>query len=212
MKVFSWQLTQETSGVSMTVSRRLSDQHTARLVHFNRLLVKPSQARASKWRSEWSISWTFMAGKTPSQMPQWKLWSALPVFEELDQTLSLEVLSQAIDSLPTGKAPGLVGIPAEATKSAKEPLLEHLHTLLCQCWEEGDVPQDMQDCNIISLYKNKGDCCDCNNYRGISLLSTIRKVFTCLVLNRLKKLADVYIQSQCGFRLECSMIDMRFSL
>ena len=79
----------------------------------------------------------------------------MPVFEELDQTLSLEVLSQAIDSLPTGKAPGLVGIPAEATKSAKEPLLEHLHTLLCQCWEEGDVPQDMRGCSIVTLEQRK---------------------------------------------------------
>ena len=66
----------------------------------------------------------------------------------------------------------------------------------------------MRGCNTITLYKNKGDRSECNNYRVI-LLSIVRKVFTRLVLNRLQKLANrVYPESQCGFRLECSMIDI----
>jgi len=35
----------------------------------------------------------------------------------------------------------------------------------------------MRDAKIITLYKNKGKRSDCNNYRGISLLSTAAKVF-----------------------------------
>ena len=34
-------------------------------------------------------------------------------------------------------------------------LLCHLHELLLQCWEEGTVPQDMRDSNIVTLYKTK---------------------------------------------------------
>ena len=67
--------------------------------------------------------------------------------------------------LLTGKAPGLDRIPIEVIKNAKGPLLEHLHALLCQCWEKRDVPQDMRDCNIIILYKNKGDRIDYKTYR-----------------------------------------------
>lgn len=91
----------------------------------------------------------------------------LPVMKKLDKMPSLEELSKATDSLPTGKAPGLDGTPAAVIKSGKRPHLSHIYKLLCQCWEGGAVPQDMRDCNI-TLYKNKGDC---NNYRGISLLS-----------------------------------------
>ena len=66
---------------------------------------------------------------------------------------------------------------------------------------------------IITLYKNKGNRSNCNNYRGISLLSIIRKVFAHMVLMRLQVLAErVYTESQCGFRAERSTVDMIFSV
>ena len=71
----------------------------------------------------------------------------------------------------------------------------------------------MRDANIVTLYKNKGDCSDCNNYRGISLLSIVGKVFARVALNRLQKLASrVYPESQYGFRAGRSTVDMIFSL
>lgn len=75
------------------------------------------------------------------------------------------------------------------------------------------MPQDMRDANIITLYKNKGDRSDCNNYHGISLLSIVGKTFARVMLNRLQTLAErVYPEAQCGFRAERSTIDMIFSL
>jgi len=140
--------------------------------------------------------------------------NALPVMEELDAPPSVDELRKAIDSLASGKAPGNDGIPPEVVKAGKNTaLLHHLHELLLQCWEEGTVPQDMRDANIITLYKNKGDSSNCNNYRGISLLSIVGKAFARVVLNRLQKLAErVYPEAQCGFRAERSTIDMVFSL
>ena len=102
---------------------------------------------------------------------------SLPVMEELDRPPTEEELSKAIDSLARGNAPGGDGIPAEVLQCTKSSLLHHLYELLCQCWEEGYVPQDMRDGSIVTLYKNKGDRSDCNNYRGISLLSVLGKVF-----------------------------------
>ena len=49
-----------------------------------------------------------------------------------------------------------------------------------------NVPQDMRDANIVTLYKNKGDRGDCNNYRGISLLNIIDKLFAKVVLMKLQ--------------------------
>ncbi|GFR58285.1 hypothetical protein ElyMa_005356600 [Elysia marginata] len=58
----------------------------------------------------------------------------------------------------------------------------YLHKLLLQCWDEGTSPQDMRDAKTITLYKNKGNLRDCNNYRGISTLSTVGKVLAQVVL------------------------------
>ncbi|KAK2555651.1 Craniofacial development protein 2 [Acropora cervicornis] len=114
----------------------------------------------------------------------------LPVMEELDHLPTEEELSKAIDSLACGKAPGKDGIPPELLKQGKLTLLQSLHKLLCLCWEHGHIPQDMRDANIVTLYKNKGDRSDCNNYRGISLLSIVGKVFARVALNRVQKLAS----------------------
>nr|XP_054771645.1 uncharacterized protein LOC129279571 [Lytechinus pictus] len=91
---------------------------------------------------------------------------SLPVMEDLDTVPSLEELTKAVNSLTSGKAPGKDGIPPDLIKAGKDTdLLRHLHELLCQCWKEGTIPHDMRDANIITLYKNKGDRNDCNNYR-----------------------------------------------
>ena len=92
-------------------------------------------------------------------------------------------------------------------------LLPHLHELLFLCWRKGEVPQDMRDAKIVTLFKNKGDRSDCNNYRGISLLIFVGKVFARVVLVRLQILADrIYTESQCGFRSRRSTVDMVFSV
>ncbi|KAL7879699.1 hypothetical protein SRHO_G00019530 [Serrasalmus rhombeus] len=73
-------------------------------------------------------------------------------------------------------------------------------------------------CNTASeswkyLYKNKGDRSDCNNYRGISLLSTVGKLYARVLLVHLQQLAErIYPESQRGFRAEISTGDMIFSL
>ena len=98
-------------------------------------------------------------------------------------------------------------------KHCKTTLLLPLHEVICQCWQEGAVPQDTRDSKIITLYKNKGERNDCNNYRRISLLSIVGKVFARVILMRLQKLAErIYPESQCGLRAGRSTIDMIFSL
>ncbi|XDV29424.1 hypothetical protein PO909_032554 [Leuciscus waleckii] len=102
----------------------------------------------------------------------------------------------------------------QRVKCGKPALLEPLHDLLCLCWREGMMPHDMRNVKIITLYKNKGDRRDCNNYRGISLLCVVGKVFARVIRGEQRKvLADrIYPVSQCGFRAKRGTVDMIFSV
>ncbi|XP_076053640.1 uncharacterized protein LOC143032647 [Oratosquilla oratoria] len=132
----------------------------------------------------------------------------LPIMEELDAQLC-----KAIDSLASAKTSGNDGIPPDHIKCCKNTLLQPLHDALCQYWKEGAVLQDIRDAKIVTLYKNKGERSNCNNYRGISLLSSVGKLYARVVLARLQKLAGrVYPESQCCFQAERSTLDIIFSI
>ena len=130
----------------------------------------------------------------------------LPVMNKLDIPPSLEEVLKTIESLACNKAPWKDGMPPEVIKIRKNnPLVNYLHELLCQCWDEGTFHQDMCDANIATLYKIKCDRSDCNNYCGFSFLSIVGKAFTCVVLKRLLSLSDhIYSESQCWFRADRS--------
>ena len=134
-------------------------------------------------------------------------------FSELDEEPTLKELEDAIKCLSSGKATGEDNIPAEILKENRDVLIPPLHKLLLLCWHSRDIPHEMRNAKIITLYKNKGDKGDCNNYRGIALQSITGKAFARILLTRLQKLAErILPESQCGFRAGCSTMDMVFSL
>ena len=68
-------------------------------------------------------------------------------------------------------------------------MIELLHLLFAVIWHEEFVPPQWREGLIVNLFK-KGDTEDPGNYRGITLLSVVGKVF-CKVLNeRLVKYLD----------------------
>ncbi|XP_048004286.1 uncharacterized protein LOC125240437 [Leguminivora glycinivorella] len=139
------------------------------------------------------------------------LMPTLDTWHELDSAPTVEELYLAVKQLKHGKSPGKDEVYTEIVKL--KCILPVLHNHLTKCWEQGCVPQDMRDANVVTLYKGKGDRGDCNNYRGISLLSIVGKAFARATLAKLQKLADrVYPEAQCGFRAQRSTVDMIFSL
>ena len=63
------------------------------------------------------------------------------------------------------------------------------------------------DPNITILFE-KGDRSQCGNYRGISLLSVVGKLFAEILLQRLKRVAEKFCpQSQSAYRESRSTID-----
>ena len=68
---------------------------------------------------------------------------------------------------------------------------------------------------IRPIYKNKGDKSDPENYRPITILSCLGKLFTAVLNNRLTKFLDTYEllnENQAGFRKSYSTVDHIFAL
>ena len=94
---------------------------------------------------------------------------SLSSMEKLDAEPALGELDKAINSLAPGKDPSNNGIPPHLVKYCRSTLLCPLHEILCLCWRQTSVPHNMHDAKIVTLYENKKDRSNCNNYRGISL-------------------------------------------
>ena len=65
------------------------------------------------------------------------------------------------------------------------------------------------------MYKNKGETLDVNNYRPITLLSCLSKLFTAVLNNRLDTFledSDILNENQAGFRQSYSTTDHIFAL
>ncbi|CAM4548289.1 unnamed protein product [Leuciscus chuanchicus] len=125
---------------------------------------------------------------------------------------SLPELRVAIKSLKNNKAPGVDSVVAEALKHGREVLEGHLNMLLGLIWRTEVIPTAWKWATIIPTFK-KGDKSECKNYRGISLLSIIGKVFMKIIHRRmLKRREEAAREEQAGFRPDRSCCDQIFSL
>jgi len=103
-------------------------------------------------------------------------------------------------------------ISAEMLKHGKETVAEQLAELFNMIWQDMDVPEDRKKGVIIKLPK-KGSLKDCNNWRGIALLSTPGKVFSRVLLNRLQDAVDCTLRDeQAGFRKGRSCTEQIFTM
>jgi hypothetical protein len=84
---------------------------------------------------------------------------------------SLVELEIATGKLKSYKSRGTDRIPAELIKGGGEILCSEIHKLICSIWNKDELPQQWKEFITVPFHK-KGDKTDCNNYRGISLLST----------------------------------------
>ena len=138
-----------------------------------------------------------------------------PTIEHLADEPSMYEVQKAIKLLSNGKAPGDDGIPAEVLKHGGMVLKERLQALYSHIWRDEEVPQQLKDALIVTIYKKKGQRSECGNHRGISLLSLCGKVLAKILLSRLVSAvleqSGNVSESQCGFRNCRSTTDMIFS-
>jgi hypothetical protein len=105
------------------------------------------------------------------------------------------------------KSPGNDQIPLELIQAGGEILLSAIHILLNCVWNKEELPDQWMGSISVPVQK-RGAKTDCNNYRGISLISTSYKILSNILLSRLSTYVDEIIgDHQCGFRRNRSTTD-----
>lgn len=134
--------------------------------------------------------------------------------EELDRDLSEEEIRQAMRDMKLNKAPGPDGITNECLRVETPNLVETIHGLFSKIWKEERVPNAFREAVTYPIFK-KGIRTSPANYRGISLLNSIGKLFMSIIRRRLEKFVTqkgLLKENQAGFRSGYSTIDQIFAL
>ena len=119
-------------------------------------------------------------------------------------------VKSTIEEVNTGKAPGLDGLPVELLRSGGDNFATAVYTFILVVSHGNPVPKDWADAIVLSLYKGKGSKSNCGDYRGISLLEAVGKVFSKVLSNSLMKWICPYVfpESQYGFITGRRIVDM----
>jgi len=120
--------------------------------------------------------------------------------------ISVAELKKALKYMKNGKAAGPGGIPIELVKHGPDILLENLVEIYNKCLMEGDdIPNDWKIGYLSSIHK-KGNKKVCSNYRGITVTSSIGRLYGRILKTRIER-DFVEMEEQCGFRAGRSCLD-----
>ena len=132
----------------------------------------------------------------------------------LDAVPSRDEIAGCVERLRNHKAGTEEGIVNEMLKYGGPALLDMLAGLVETLWTTELVPVPWRSGDIVNIFK-KGDKKDPGNYRGITLLNVVGKLYTKVIDSRLSAWLHTHDRlhvCQAGFRSQRSCIDHVYSL
>jgi len=90
-------------------------------------------------------------------------------------------VEMSVEKIKIRTSPGIDQIPAELFKAGSRAIRSEIHKLINSIRNKEELPEEWNKLFIVPIYK-KGDKTDCSNYRGISLLSTMYKIVSNILL------------------------------
>ena len=133
---------------------------------------------------------------------------------ELDKEITIEELNDTISKLKLEKSAGLDLLVNEFFIYAPNHVRKVMLRIFNKALELEYYPTVWAKGNIVPIFKS-GDKYDTNNYRGITLLSCIGKLFTRIINDRLSVWAEkngIISEAQLGFRKGRGTVDCLFIL
>ena len=91
-------------------------------------------------------------------------------------------------------------------------MLDYILKLFCMVWKEKCVLSEWSDALLVPVPK-KEDLSSCDNWRGISLLDVVGKLFARVLNDSLQLVVEETVSdSSCGLRAGRGCVDMIFSV
>ena len=124
---------------------------------------------------------------------------------------SVKKIASIISKLDASKATGPDGIPIILLQKCSPELSPVLAKLFRKCFSESCFPSCWKRPSVIPVFKNSGERSSPSNYRPISILTVISKVFEIVINSALTKHLEsnnLLSDHQYGFRSERSTADL----
>ncbi|MES9882132.1 MAG: reverse transcriptase family protein [Sedimenticola sp.] len=172
---------------------------------FNERFLHDIQQLTSEWESDYTKLEEYLevSGTTPS----------IPSKTELNSPITYAEVLKSIMAAKSGKAVGIENIPNEILKLNN--LTPILHRLFTTCFENNVVPSMWYKTIIHPILKQGKDYRDPMSYRAVSLMSTITKLFSSILNERIVTFMNknnVLCDEQNGFRKLRSCLDHIYTL
>ena len=135
--------------------------------------------------------------------------------DALNKDFSYAEIDKLIKKLKNNKSCGIDNIVNEFIKYSPSEYKQLLVKLFNIILKTGIMPSSWGMSFISPIYKNKGPKNDPNNYRGISIISCLGKLFTSTINERLSEFVEtnkIIGEEQAGFRAGYSTQDHIFTL
>ena len=120
--------------------------------------------------------------------------------------ISVQETFDALNQLNLRKSPGLDGISVKLLKDTSDVIAQPLANIFNLSLQTAFFPEEWKIAKVSPVFK-EGNKTDCGNYRPISVISVVAKLFEGLVYNQLRTfIADnsILVDQQSGFRSQHS--------
>ena len=130
------------------------------------------------------------------------------LFKKTDTYFSFQpttetIVKKLILNLDAASGAGISGISSKVLKGINKTLVSPLTKIINNCILTNKIPTEWKTAVVTPLYKRKGLMTDINNYRGISVLPPIAKIFEKILAAQITiyvNINELLFKGQHGFR------------
>ena len=120
----------------------------------------------------------------------------------LNSIITTEEINKSIKNLKLRKSPGTDGIGTEFYKNTSHIIVPTLCDIFNSIMNSGEFPESWSESIIVPVHKS-GSMNNPSNFRGISMLNMIYKIFSNIIFDRTTRWVEefnILDESQNGFQ------------